>query len=60
METLLILAGLVIAALGLIVGVAQLRRTPKLPEPEPEPFTPTSLTILGAPMDRGADLFGRR
>lgn len=49
----------ILTVLNLIVGVAQLRRTPKLKR-ESEPFTPTSTMILGVQMDRGHDLFGRR
>jgi hypothetical protein len=48
-----------LALIGVIVGIAQLRRTPK-PKHEPEPFTPTSTLIVGVQMDRGRDLFGRR
>ena len=54
----IILASIAVAAgvLTLVVGIAQLRRTPKR---EPEPFTPTSLTIIGVPMHRGPDLYGK-
>jgi hypothetical protein len=48
-----------VSILSLIVGIAQLLRTPK-PKPEPEPFTPTCVTIIGVPVDRGRDLFGPR
>ena len=42
----------------IIINAMQLRRTPK-PKREPEPFTPTSLTIIGVPMHRGPDLYGK-
>jgi hypothetical protein len=58
MEVLLASLGILLTALGVFVALAQLRRTPK-PKREPEPFTPTSLTIIGVPMRRGRDLFRR-
>ena len=58
METLLTSLGTLLTVLTLIVGIAQLRRTPKQKR-EPEHITPTCLTIIGVPMDRGPDLFGR-
>lgn len=42
----------------IIINAMQLRRTPK-PKRKPEPFTPTSLTIIGVPMHRGPDLYGK-
>lgn len=57
MEIVLSVAGVVLACLSLIVGVAQLLRTPK-PKPEPEPFIPTCLTVLGVPMRHGRDRLG--
>jgi hypothetical protein len=56
-EIVLSVAGVVLACLSLIVGVAQLLRMPK-PKPEPEPFTPTCLTILGVPIHHGRDRLG--
>ena len=58
MEVLLASVGIILAALALIVAFVQLRRTPK-PKREPEPFIPTSLTIIGVPMHRGRDLSRR-
>ena len=43
---------------NIIIGIAQLRRASK-PKREPEPFTPTSLTIIGVPMHRGPDLYDK-
>ena len=51
METLLSLVGTVAAIVGTVATIVAVRRTPKLKK-EPEPFTPTCTTILGADMNR--------
>lgn len=56
MDTYLALAGIIIPSL---IGLAQLRRTPKR-KPEPAPFLPTGLMIIGVPMNNGRDLPGYR
>ena len=57
MEVILAYVGTIATLAAAILAAIQLRRTPKSKR-ETEPFTPTSLTIIGAPMHRGPDLYG--
>ncbi|EIZ78250.1 hypothetical protein WSK_3132 [Novosphingobium sp. Rr 2-17] len=60
MDIFLVALGLVLAAISVLIGMAQLSRTPK-PKSESESVAPiahTSLMVIGVKMNHGADLPG--